>query len=121
MPYTITDEKQFPYSTDTVLTAVQGTAKGLEGKIIHQEDRAVRIQFPKTIHGQVLGDRSVFELALHETDGGTRLAIEAYPVDAIGKKLAFGARKGVTQKVLTWFWAHMDHNLGIESESVDYE
>ena len=119
MPYTITDEKHLSYPSDTVLAAVQGAAKGLEGKIIHQEDQVVHIRFHKTIHGQVLGDRSVFELALHEIDGRTRLAIEAYPVDAIGKKLMFGARKGVTQKVLTWFWAHMDHHLSKESEPVD--
>ena len=119
MPYTITDEKQFPYPSDIVLTAVRGAAKGLEGEIIQQEDQVVHIRFHKTIHGQVLGDRSVFELALHETDGGTRLAIEAYPVDAIGKKLMFGARKGVTQTVLTWFWAHIDHHLGKEPEQVD--
>jgi hypothetical protein len=27
--------------------------------------------------------------------------------------LLFGARKGVTQTVVTWFMAHLEHNLGI--------
>jgi hypothetical protein len=98
-----------------VLTAVQGAAAGLEGKILEQDEQSVRIQFHKTIHGQVLGDRTVFETTLHDADGGTRLAVEAYPVDAIGKKLQFGARKGVTRTVMGWFWAHIDHQLSKES------
>lgn len=40
--------------------------------------------------------------------------VEAFPVDAVGRKLQFGARKGVTRTVLNWFWAHVEHNLKSE-------
>jgi hypothetical protein len=37
--------------------------------------------------------------------------VEAFPVDAVGRQLMFGARKGVTRKALTWFWANINQNL----------
>lgn len=109
--YTITDEKSFSFPQDKVLAAIQAAAAGLEGKIIHQEGPEVHIKFNKTIHGQVLGDRSVIEVTMQDAGDGTSLAVEAYPIDPVGQKLKFGARKGVTQKVLSWFWAHIEHNL----------
>jgi hypothetical protein len=41
------------------------------------------------------------------------VVVDAFPLDALERKLMFGARKGVTQTVVTWFTAHLEHNLGI--------
>jgi len=113
MPYTINEEKTLPQTSDAVFLAVKAATAGLEGKILHEniEGKQVNIQFPKTIHGQVLGDRTVFNTHVEFDDGTVKLVVEAFPVDAVGRKLMFGARKGVTRKVLDWFWAHIDHNL----------
>lgn len=113
MPYTINEEKNFSQTPEEVFSAIKAAAAGLEGKILLEDAEAkqVNIQFHKTIHGQVLGDRTVFQTQVQADDGSARLVVEAFPVDAVGRKLMFGARKGVTRKVLDWFWAHVDHNL----------
>ena len=113
MPYTINEEKVFPESPDQVYAAVKAAVTGLEGKVLNEDAAAkqVNIQFHKTIHGKVLGDRTVFQTQVAEDADGTKLVVEAFPVDAVGRKLQFGARKGVTRTVLNWFWAHIDHNL----------
>jgi len=113
MPYTINEDKTFPHSPDKVLGAVKAAVAGLEGKILSEDagEKQVNIQFNKTIHGKVLGDRTVFQAEVKPADEGAQLVVEAFPVDAVGRKLMFGARKGVTRTVLDWFWAHVDHNL----------
>ena len=35
------------------------------------------------------------------------------PTVRVERKLMFGARPGVTLTVVTWFLAHMEHNLGL--------
>jgi hypothetical protein len=37
--------------------------------------------------------------------------VDAYPLDAVERKLMFGARKGVTQTVVTWFLEQLDQQL----------
>jgi len=37
--------------------------------------------------------------------------VDAYPLDAVGRKLMFGARKGVTQTVIDMFTTHLENNL----------
>lgn len=113
MSYTINEEKTFSHTPDAVLDAVKATAVGLEGKILLEDidGKQVNIQFHKTIHGKVLGDRTVFHTHVLDDGGKVKLVVEAFPVDAVGRKLMFGARKGVTRKVLDWFWAHVEHNL----------
>ncbi|MBN2499849.1 MAG: hypothetical protein JXB38_03720 [Anaerolineales bacterium] len=113
MPYTTNEEKVFPDSADAVYAAVKAAVAGLEGKVLSEDADAkqLKVQFHKTIHGKVLGDRSVFQTQIEENGEGTKLLVEGFPVDAVGRKLMFGARKGVTRTVMNWFWAHIDHNL----------
>ena len=113
MPYTINEEKSFSQSPEEAYNAVLAAIKGLEGKTLREakEDKQVQIQFNKTIHGQVLGDRTEFHVQTQASEDGSKVVVEAFPVDAVGRKLQFGARKGVTRTVLNWFWAHVEHNL----------
>ena len=113
MPYTINEEKSFSHSPEKAYSAVLAAIKGLEGKILREakDDKQVQIQFNKTILGQVLGDRTEFHVHTQTTEDGAKVTVEAFPVDAVGRKLMFGARKGVTRTVLNWFWAHVEHNL----------
>jgi hypothetical protein len=39
--------------------------------------------------------------------------VDAFPLDAVARKLMFGTRKGVTLTVVTWFLAHLDYNFGL--------
>jgi hypothetical protein len=114
MSYTIKEAKCYPQAADTVYLAVQGAIEGLAAKIISQDKTAKRleVQFDKKILGKVLGERTCLEIevtALSAED--SRLALLAYPLDALGRKLMFGARKGVTRTVLNWFITHLEHRL----------
>lgn len=114
MTYTIKEAKVYPHPVNDLYQAVHGAIEGLEADIILQDEAAGRldVQFKKTILGKVLGERThmgikVSALSLDESS----LGLTAYPLDALGRKLMFGARKGVTQTVLDWFIAHIEHRL----------
>ncbi|GAB4536832.1 MAG: hypothetical protein Fur0018_27560 [Anaerolineales bacterium] len=114
MPYTIQETKTYPYPPDVVFAAAVGAVEGLEGKVNKQDPQAgtLEMKFPKTIHGKVLGDRTEAHVTLTaESPDSTVMAVTIYPVDPVGRKLMFGARKGVPRTVLTWFFAHVEHRL----------
>ena len=111
--YDILEEKIFPQAEEQVLQAIKGAIAGLEGEIIEvgKDEAKLKVYFPKTILGNTLGDRTHALIEWAAVDGGTKVNVLAYPVDAVQRKLQFGARKGVTRKVVTWFWAHVEHRL----------
>lgn len=115
MPYTIQEEKTYQHPLADLLQAVLGAVEGLQGEVLSNDPDTghVEAKFPKTIHGKVLGDRTRMELDLSETSPSeSKLSLQAYPIDPVGRKLQFGARKGVTRTVLDWLYAHIDHRLG---------
>ena len=50
-------------------------------------------------------------LRFYVGSGQSKVVVDAYPLDAVGRKLMFGARKGVTQEVLGLFTEHLENNL----------
>lgn len=113
MVYDIEEERSYSSSAAWVHQAARAAVGGLGGKVLSDNgsDRLV-VWFDKTIHGKVLGDRTQIEVALEEkAPNEITVRLKAYPVDPIGRKLMFGARKGVTQTVLAWYWAHLEHQL----------
>ena len=114
MPYTINEEKIYSVTKDELTRAIIGAVDGLEGKVLSQDPDNGRIvaKFNKTILGKVLGDRTQIEIDLYNlSPKETKLALSVYPINPIGQKLQFGARKGVSRTVMTWFFAHVDHRL----------
>ena len=113
MSYTINEKKGFAAAPDTVWTAALGAVSGLEGKVEEEDaqSHALQAKFDKKIHGQVLGDRTRLHVRITGNDGASQVEVEAYPIDPVGRKLMFGARKGVTAKVVGWFFAHLEHRL----------
>jgi hypothetical protein len=114
MPYTIKEEKTYPVSKDALTNAIMGAVEGLQGEVLKKDLDAgeITVKFPKTILGNVLGDRTQLELDLESLSvEETRLALTIFPINPVGQPLQFGARKGVPRKVLTWFLAHVDHRL----------
>jgi hypothetical protein len=112
MPFTIKETKTYQHSVDKVEAAVVGAIEGLEGKVVSKEGSKVVAHFNKTIHGKVLGDKTQLTVDFDAASANeTGLSIEVYPLDAIGRKLMFGARKGVSRTVLDWFYAHVENRL----------
>lgn len=114
MPYTVIETRTFEQSKNAVFQAAKKAIAGLEGKTLTEDAAAGTIhgQFDKKIHGKVLGDRSQIFVTITGSDADqSAVAIEAYPINPVGQKLMFGARKGVVPKVVSWFWAHLEHNL----------
>jgi len=111
--YDISENKVFPQAEEQVSQAIQGAITGLEGKVIEGDpgQKKLKAYFPKTILGNTMGDRTHMEIEWASENEGTKVSVLAYPVDAVQRKMAFGARKGVTRKVVTWLWAHVEHRL----------
>jgi hypothetical protein len=115
MPYEVKQEKQYPKPSAVVFDAAKKTIASFGGKVLREKPDSGEIEatFDKKILGQVLGDRTQMSAKVTSQDGEkSGIAIEIYPLDAIGRKLMFGARKGVSETVATWFFAHMDQHLG---------
>ncbi|WP_420642101.1 hypothetical protein [Candidatus Leptofilum sp.] len=111
--FTVEEEKQYSESSEAVYAAALGAIEGLQGKIEKQDAAAgtISVRFDKKILGKVLGDRTHMNVTVAGEGGGTAVAVEIYPLNAVGQKLMFGARKGVSRTVANWFYAHLEHRL----------
>lgn len=115
MPFEKHEEKSYPNHADSVYQAALQAAEKLQGNLIasHPNDRSFEANFPKVILGKTLGERTYCAVQVQTTAEGSRVTVDAYPLDALNRKLLFGARKGVTQTLVTWLFAHLDHNLSL--------
>ena len=124
MPLEQHQEKTYAYDPPLVYQAALTAVQRLEGKLVSADADNLRVEakFPKVILGNTLGERTQLSCQIKaqgEGQGsrseaaGSAVVIDAYPLDALERKLLFGARKGVTLTVVTWFVAHLEHNLGI--------
>lgn len=115
MPYEQHQEKNYPKDVKTIYEAALKAAEKMDGKVISSKPESFRFtaRFPKVIFGKTLGERTELSCeVLSESEGGIAV-VDAFPLDAVERKLMFGARPGVTQTVVTWFIAHLENNLGL--------
>jgi hypothetical protein len=115
MPFEQHQEKNYPKDAQSIFQAALKVTEKLEGKIISSAPEQFKLtaRFPKTILGQTLGDRTELSCEVRVDGEGSMVIVDAFPLDAVERKLMFGARKGVTLTVVTWFIAHLEHTLGI--------
>lgn len=113
MPYDIHHEKNYSQDARSVYDAALKTAEKLKGQILSSSSNDLRfeVKFDKTILGKVLGDRTQLACIVQTAENGSKVVVDAYPLDAVGRKLMFGARKGVTQTVIDLFITHLENNL----------
>lgn len=115
MPFEQHQEKNYAKDAQSIFQAALKATEKLEGKVISSAPEKYRFtaRFPKTILGKTLGERTELSCEVRVGgDGGTAI-VDAFPLDAVERKLMFGARPGVTSTVVTWFMAHLEHNLGL--------
>jgi len=119
MPFEQHQEKKYTQDSKSVYNAALKATAALEGKVViaSPEKLMIEAKFPKTILGNLLGDRTHLTCQVTSEGEGSLMVVDAYPLDAVERKLMFGARKGVTQTVVGWFIAHTEHNLGIPAKS----
>jgi len=108
-------EKTYPKDAQSIYQAALKATEKLEGKVIASAPEKFRFEarFPKVILGKTLGERTQLSCEVRPQGENCLTVVDAFPLDALERKLMFGARKGVTQTVVTWFTAHLEHNLGI--------
>jgi hypothetical protein len=117
MPLEQHQEKTYSRDAASVYHAALTAVQKLEGKLVSADENKLRVEakFPKVILGKTLGERTQLSCQIRAQDESSAVVIDAYPLDVLERKLLFGARKGVTQTVVTWFIAHLEHNLGLPS------
>ena len=115
MPFEQHQEKSYPKDLKSIYEAALKATEKLEGKIIVATPGQYRLtaRFPKVILGKTLGERTELSCEVRANSDGGVAVVDAFPLDAVERKLMFGARPGVTQTVVTWFLAHLEHNLGL--------
>lgn len=113
MPFEKHAEKEYPQNAQRVYAAALKAVETLEGKFVSQSAEALKLEakFPKTILGKTVGERTQLTCLVSPKGDGSQVVVDAYPLDALERKLMFGARKGVTQTVVTWYVAHLEHHL----------
>ena len=114
MPFEQHQEKSYAKDAQSIYQAALKATEKLQGKIISSAPEQFRLiaRFPKVILGQTLGERTELSCEVRPNGEGGMVVVDAFPLDAVERKLMFGARKGVTQTVVTWFIAHLENNLG---------
>lgn len=115
MPFEQHQEKNYAKDAQSIYQAALKATEKLGGKIISSapDNLSLTARFPKVILGQTLGERTELSCEVRADGEGGLAVVDAFPLDAVERKLMFGARKGVTKTVVTWFIAHLENNLGL--------
>jgi hypothetical protein len=115
MPFEQHKEKNYPKDAQSIYQAALKAAEKMDGKVISSAPEQFKFtaRFPKTIFGKTLGERTELSCEVRADGEGGLAVVDAFPLDAVERKLMFGARPGVTLTVVTWFIAHVENNLGI--------
>lgn len=115
MPFEQHKEKSYPKDVQSIFQAALNATQNLGGKIISSSPEQTRLtaRFPKVILGKTLGERTELSCEVRPDGEGGLVVVDAFPLDAVERKLMFGARPGVTNTVVTWFVAYLEHHLGI--------
>ncbi len=113
MPYDVHQEKIYLQDRGAVYNAALKSVEKLKGQMVKSkpENFQFEVKFDKTILGKVLGDRTQMTCVVQPDGEGSKVVMDIYPLDAVGRKLMFGARKGVSEEVLRLFAENLETNL----------
>lgn len=105
-PFDQRAEHRFEGSVTAVTEALAVGAKRLGADVKHLDAAAgtFAAQFDKKMRGKILGDRSWVEVRIAASGATTLCSLYAFPLNAIGQKLMFGARAGVVDAVIAALW-----------------
>ena len=114
MPFEKEITKIINYPVGNVFEAARSCVTYMGGKVLKEdlEKKILHAQMDKKLFGDYLGDRSKLEMKF-SSDGSdrTEIYIFAYPLNAVGQKLLFGAREGVVETITTVFFEEIEKYL----------
>jgi len=113
MPYDVHQEKTYSQDRASLYDAAKKSVEKLKGQMVKSkpEEFQFEVKFDKTLLGKVLGDRTQMTCVVQADGEGSKVVMDIYPLDAVGRKLMFGARKGVSEEVLRLFTENLESNL----------
>ena len=113
MPFEVHQEKTYTQERSKVYDAAKKSVEKLKGQMLKSkpDEFQFEVKFDKTILGKVLGDRTQMTCVVQTEGDRSKVVLDIYPLDAVGRKLMFGARKGVSEEVLRVFTEHLESNL----------
>lgn len=116
MAFEVNETRTYSAAPAAAFQAAQGAVASLKGQVVKADAAKGRLQarFDKKLQGKVLGDRTQIEVQVSApAPGQSAVAVVIYPLDALNRKLQFGARKGVPETVAEWFFADLEKQLGV--------
>ncbi len=114
MPLEVRATRLYPVPTATVYQAALAAVADLRGQVLHSDPTQGRLEarFDKKLRGKILGDRTQIEIQIDATaTAQSSVAVLVYPLDVLNRQLLFGARKGVPETVLSWFFKDLERHL----------
>ena len=113
MSFDVHQEKTYSQERSKVHDAALKSVEKLKGKMVSSkpDDFRFEVKFDKTLLGKVLGDRTQMTCIVQAEGDGSKVVMDIYPLDAVGRKLMFGARKGISEEVLRIFMENLESNL----------
>jgi len=114
MPYEQKSSQSFPYPADKVFAAAISSVQHMGGKVARKDEKNGKLiaHMDKKLFGNYLGDRSQLEIQFtSENEETTQMDILAFPLNAVGQKLMFGARPGVVETVLRVLFREVGERL----------
>jgi uncharacterized protein YndB with AHSA1/START domain len=114
MPFEVRETRTYSAQPNAVYRAALAAVETLHGQVLQRDPAQGRLsaRFDKKLRGKVLGDRTQIEVECTPTPTGqTDVSVLVYPLDALNRKLMFGARKGVPETVLSWFFEDLERCL----------
>ncbi len=114
MPFEVQETRTYTCEAEAAYRAALAAIAGLHGQTLHTDpgQRRIEARFDKKLRGKVLGDRTQIEIRVTEPAAGQgAVDVLVYPLDALNRKLMFGARKGVPETVLSWFFEELEQHM----------
>ena len=114
MPFEKESQRSFTYPLAEVFQAAKHCVTYMGGKVLKENEQngLLHAQMDKKLFGDYLGDRSKLEMQFTSVnENETEINIFAYPLNAVGQKLMFGARDGVVETVMDAFFTEVEKHL----------
>jgi hypothetical protein len=115
MPFEVKETRSYARPAAEVAAAAAEALREIEGKLGKGSDLAqgrLEAVFNKSVAGKAFGNRVQLVAQVTGSGAGCALALEAYPVDPLGKKLLFGVLGEPARLVVSAFSARLDARLG---------